>query len=189
MYYKFFWIIRGIIYKFFFGRFLLPSYLGKPVFIGGFKKIFIGKNVRIFPGARIECVSSGSITISDNVAIAQNVHITSGADLVIGRGSTILQNVMITNIDHDYTEIGVPILSQRDLISETVIGENCFIGFGAVIQAGTVLGAQCVVGANAVIRGKFEDFSVIVGVPGKVVKRYDLVDKIWKKTDSQGNFL
>lgn len=190
MFFKLFWIFRGLCYKLFLGSFLLPSYIGKPTYIGGFGKIYIGRNVRIFPNARMEAIGEdGRISIGNNVAIAQNVHITSASNLNIGNNSTILQNVMITNIDHEYTKIGQHILEQPHVISETDIGENCFIGFGAVIQAGTVLGKQCVVGANSVVRGKFPDFCVIVGVPAKIIKRYDITEQCWRKADRYGNFL
>jgi acetyltransferase-like isoleucine patch superfamily enzyme len=52
------------------------------------------------------------------------------------------------------------------------LGENCFIGAGAKLLAGTVLGRQCIVGANAVARGHFDDYSVITGIPGRVVSAY-----------------
>ncbi len=59
---------RAIIYKPFFGRFGFFSYLGKPIFIGGFKNIFIGNRVRIFPGARIEVIGdNASITFEGNI--------------------------------------------------------------------------------------------------------------------------
>lgn len=50
------------------------------------------------------------------------------------------------------------------------IGENCFIGCNTIILKGTVLGDGCVVGAGAVVSGRFENGSVIVGNPGKVIK-------------------
>ncbi|KIM06023.1 MAG: hypothetical protein KN64_00480 [Sulfurovum sp. AS07-7] len=34
MIFKIFWILRGLMYKPFFGKFTLPSYIGKPIFIG-----------------------------------------------------------------------------------------------------------------------------------------------------------
>ena len=190
MIFKIFWFLRGLFYKPFFGSYGLPSYIGKPVFIGNFKRIFIGKRVRIFPGARIEVLNdASSITFKDNISIGQNLHITSGGKLIIGSNTTIAENVYISNIDHSYQEIDVHILEQPNMIKETLIGENCFIGFGAVIQAGTILGKQCVVGANAVVRGGFPDNSVIVGVPAKVVKRYDQKLKAWRKTNAVGHFL
>jgi acetyltransferase-like isoleucine patch superfamily enzyme len=48
-----------------------------------------------------------------------------------------------------------------------------------VIQAGTILGEQCIVGAGAIVKGKFDDFSVIVGNPAKVIKQYDKKTKQW----------
>ena len=124
---KFFWILRAILYKPFFGKFGVVSYMGRPLFIKGSRKIFIGKNVRIFPNFRIETHKNGKIVIEDNVAIGQNVHITSASDLIIGTNSTILANTFITNIDHEYEQIGRHILDQPMKIRETKIGENCFL--------------------------------------------------------------
>lgn len=190
MIFKIFWILRGLLYKPFFGKFGLPSYIGKPIFIGNFKRIFIGKRVRIFPNARIEVIGNdASIVFEENISIGQNLHITSASQLIIGKNTTILESVMITNIDHDYQEIDKHILRQKHIVSETQIGENCFIGYGAVIQAGTILGRQCIVGANAVVRGTFPPYCVIVGVPAKIVKRYDEKSGVWKKTNNKGEFL
>ncbi|WP_448672243.1 acyltransferase [Sphingobacterium multivorum] len=179
---KLFWAVRAILYKFFFKKIEFPSYIGKPVFLHGVNKIAIGRRVRIFPNVRLEVHGDdSSLTIEDNVAIGQNVHITSGGNLIIGESTTILANVFITNIDHNYTEIDRHILEQEMLIKNTQIGENCFIGIGAAIQAGTILGRQCVVGANSVVRGVFPDYCVIVGVPARIVKRFNFDTQQWEK--------
>ncbi|NMM65095.1 acyltransferase [Clostridium sp. P21] len=180
---KYFWAIRAIIYKVRFKRIGNFSYIGKPVYLQGTKRVKIGNKVRIYPGVRIETHGvSGSIVIKDNVSIGQNFHITSSnSELVIGKDTTILGNAFITNIDHDYKQIGVHILEQDFLTKETKIGENCFIGYGAAIQAGTILGKQCIVGANSVVRGEFPDYCVIVGAPAKVVKRYNTATGTWEK--------
>lgn len=176
------WAMRGIAYKATFGKFGNVSYIGKPVSIVGAKKIFIGDKVRIYSGIRMEAANGGSIRIHDNCSIAQNVHITAdGEELSIGSGTTILGNSFITNLDHEYKEIGVPILKQKRTVKATQIGENCFIGMGACIQAGTVLGKQCVVGANAVVRGTYPDYCVIVGVPARVIKKYNPETGKWEK--------
>ncbi|MFA6275872.1 MAG: acyltransferase [Pedobacter sp.] len=189
MIYRVYWSIITLLYSPFFGKIKFPSYIGKPLLLKGINKIFLGKNVRIFPQVRMEVHGKDSkIQIDDDVAIAQNVHITSASNLVIGRATTILANVFITNIDHDYQEIGKHILKQKYLIKETTIGENCYIGIGACIQAGTILGKQCIVGANAVVRGEFPDYCVIVGIPAKIIKRYNPITEMWEKTTPDGEF-
>lgn len=186
------WFLRGLLLKPFFGEYRLPSYLGKPLFIGNFKRIFISKRVRIYPNSRMEVTDrKSSIIFKENISIGQNFHIISGGseNLVIGKNTTISANVFISNIEHNYQVIDKHIMSQAIKYKETRIGENCFIGYGSVLQAGTILGKQCVVGASSVVRGTFPDYSVIVGIPAKIIKRYNTVSKQWEKTNEKGDFL
>lgn len=92
-----------------------------------------------------------------------------------------MANSFITNIDHDYSEIDKHIMNQKFIIRHTSIGENCFIGMGAAIQAGTILGKQCIVGANAVVRGVYPDYCVIAGVPAKIIRKYNPESKKWER--------
>lgn len=178
---KYVWAIRAVIYKLFFGKIGKMSYIGKPIYIHNPRGIYINKKVRIYPGLRAETHNNGKILIEDDVSIGQNFHITtSKSNLIIGKSTTISGNVFVTNIDHDYKEIDKHILKQDFIEKETKIGENCFIGYGAAIQAGTILGKQCIVGAHSVVRGKFPDYSVIVGVPAKIIKKYNRQTKVWE---------
>lgn len=179
---KIFWAARAVLYKPFTGRVGSLSYIGKPVIWEHQKNIEIGNKVRIFPGSRMECIGKGRIIIEDDVSIGQNCHIISeDSDLVVGTKTTIASNVFITNTDHNYKDIGVHIMKQGRIPQKTTIGENCFIGYGVAIEAGTILGKQCIVGSNAVVRGTYPDYCVIVGVPGRVVKRYNKETGEWEK--------
>ena len=186
MLYKIFWGIITIFYAPFFKKISFPSYIGIPIFTLGLKRVSIGKRVRIFPGLRIETHQQGSIVFEDGISIGQNFHITSAgtSTLVIGENTTISGNVFVTNIDHDYQAIDQHILDQKMVVKPTQIGSNCFIGYGVAIQAGTILGKQCIVGAHSVVRGEFPDYSVIVGIPGRVVKQYNVETKQWEKIKS-----
>ena len=147
----------------------------------GTRQIFVMKKVRILPHLRAEVHGSGRLVISDNVRIGQNLHITCMSELVIGSGTIITSNVVITDIDHEYAAPHMSVIDQPLVLSTTRVGRNCFIGAGACIQAGTILGDGCIVGANAVVRGTFDDHSVIVGVPARVVKRYDPQTGAWER--------
>ena len=171
---KMFWCINLMIKRFRFEKIGRFSYMGPVTSLVGTRRITIGNRVRIYPGCRMETHDNGKIVIENDCSIAQNFHITSGkGTLIIGEGTTISGNVFVTNIDHEYRDINKHIMEQPIMCKETVIGEQCFIGYGAAIQAGTKLGKHCIVGTNAVVRGDYPDYSVIVGVPGKVIKRYN----------------
>lgn len=190
MIFRYIWFLKTL-----FIRFLIPnigpfSYVGGVIYVYGGWNVKIGNRVRIHPGLRIETHYGGVITIDRNVAIQQNFHITSAREnLIIGANTTILGNVFITNIDHDYKTISQHILDQEYVVKTTRIGENCYIGYGAAIQAGTILGKQCIIGANSVVRGVFPDYCVIVGAPAKIVKRYNVETKEWLRTDANGQFI
>lgn len=181
MIYKSFWMLRAILYKLFFGRIGRNSYLGRPLFIYGAKNIFIGNRVRIFPHSRMETHGDGRIIIEDNCGIGQRFHITAGGELIIKKNSLLVLDVMVTDIDHEYQDIDMPVADQPLNVAKTEIGENCFIGAGVKIQAGTILGRNCIVGSNSVLRGTYPSYSVIVGVPGRVIKHYNFETKKWER--------
>lgn len=169
----------GMIYPFRFRRFGKNSKIEKPDRIIGGKRIEIGRNVEILKHARMEVISrwgdeklDSSISIGDNTSIGQNFHVSSAGKLVIGKDVVISGNVLITNIEHEYERKNIRILEQGLKVRDVEIGDNCFIGYGAVIQAGVKMGKQCIIGSNAVVRNDVPDYSVVVGVPGKVVKNF-----------------
>ena len=179
---KLLWGIRAICWKPFTGMGI--GYVGKPIYVKRLRDLRIGKRVRIYTGLRTETVGNGKIEIGDNVSVGQNFHCSSCDEvLYIGDNVDILPNVCITNIEHNYTEIHKPINQQSLIVSHTEIGDYCCIGFGAVILAGVKLGKQCIVGANSVVRkGDYPDYSVLVGSPARVVKRYNPDTGLWEKT-------
>jgi len=179
---KYLWAARAIMYKLPFGHIGNLTYMGKPCFIEGMKNIYIGNCVRIFPGIRMEAIGTGQINIGNNVAIEQNVHITSyNGILDIGDNVTIAANTFITNLDHEYNDINKGVMDQGLIPGETHIGEGCFIVYGVAVQAGTVLGRHCIVGAGAVVRGIYPAYSVVAGVPARIIKQYNTKTKKWER--------
>ena len=183
---KLLWALRGLVYKPFFGNIGRFSYIGKPISIIGPKRIYIEDRVRIYPGVRMEAHEGSKIVIRNNTSIAQNVHIIADKEsLVVGESVTVSGGVFITNIDHEYKDMNKHVLEQGHIVRTTRIGNGSFIGYGAAIQAGTILGEHCVVGTNAVVRGTFPDRCVIVGVPGRIIKRYNSQMQKWERVDTE----
>ena len=101
--------------------------------------------------------------------------------MVIGENTTISANVFISNVNHSYEKIGQHVIEQDLVYKETVINENCFIGYGAVILPGTNLGKQCIVGANSVVKGIIPDQCVVAGNPAHIIKKYNKETMQWEK--------
>lgn len=88
----------------------------------------------------------------------------------IGEHATIASHVSILSgkHQHGYKEIGKPIQEQPGVYTKVMIGENCWIGNGAVIMAD--LGVQNVVAAGSVVTTATNDYDILAGNPAKVVK-------------------
>ena len=56
-------------------------------------------------------------------------------------------------------------------VTNTEIGENCFIGVSAMILPGVQIGNQVIIGASAVVSRNIPDGCIAVGNPAKVVRR------------------
>ncbi len=180
------WFIRTLFTKFIYGKVGRHSYIGKAMYIQKKKNLFIGDNVRIYPGMRAEMVKeTAKIRIGNNVSVGQGFHIVSyDGILKIGNNVTISGNVFISNVNHGYQDINVHSLEQELQYKSTVVGDFCFIGYGAVILPGTKLGKQCIVGANAVVNGEFPDYCVIAGNPARIIKTYNFSSEQWEKVQN-----
>ncbi|MHA7772287.1 gamma carbonic anhydrase family protein [Roseibium sp. M-1] len=78
-----------------------------------------------------------------------------------------------------HTDMGYPLtigsnctIGHKAILHGCTIGDNSLVGMGATILNGAVIGSNCIIGANALIaEGKeIPDNSLVVGVPGKIVK-------------------
>ncbi|MBE6509016.1 MAG: galactoside O-acetyltransferase [Methanobrevibacter sp.] len=110
-----------------------------------FDKIKIGNNV--FINSNCLAMARGGITIEDDVMIAGNVQLLSN--------------------NHDEYE--------RQILTceEIIIKKGAWIGAGATVLPGVSIGKYAIVGAGAIVTKDVPDYSVVVGIPAKVVKTLD----------------
>ena len=83
---------------------------------------------------------------------------------------------------HPLFSAEIPIQKQGVTRKGIIIGNDCWIGAKATILDGANIGDGCVVAAGAVVRGNFPPYSVIAGVPAKIIKSI-LYDKDLKEKE------
>jgi len=150
--------------------------------------IELGENVHIGYHARIEGVErwnnktfSPQIIFGDGASVQQNLHLTCANRVVIGANTAIAANVTITDIHHSYDDVEIPIEHQMIQVKEVIIGEDCKIYNNAVILPGVHIGKHVTIGANSVVNHDIPEYSVAVGNPANVVKKYNFETKEWIK--------
>lgn len=96
--------------------------------------------------------------------------------LIIGAGSNVQENTVIHSDPGFPVRIGVNCtIGHKAMIHGCTIGGGSLIGMGATVLNGAKIGAGCLIGAGALIpEGKeIPDGSLVVGMPGKVVRELD----------------
>lgn len=129
------------------------------------------------------------IILEEFVTIQQNCHLTCAKSIFIGKNTAIAANVTITDIHHPYVDIDLSIERQDIITSPVVIGEDCKIYNNTVILPGVTIGKHVTIGANSIVTRDLPDYSVAVGAPVKIVKRYCFEQERWRKTDEIGRFI
>lgn len=187
-------IVR-ILYKRNFAPMGASSFVCRPICMTT-RYLKMGHNIYIGPNARIEGVDKYNavtftpvIELSDGVTIQQNIHLTCANHVSIGANTAIAANVTITDIHHPYDDIEKSIDSQDIIVGEVVIGSDCKLYNNVVILPNVHIGKHVTVGANSVVCSDLPSYSVAVGMPAYIVKRYDFELHKWRKTDSKGNFI
>ncbi|MGO4213600.1 acyltransferase, partial [Terriglobus sp. YAF25] len=88
--------------------------------------------------------------------------------------------VYISDASHGVDPTKGPILDQNlSSRGEVRIGRSSFIGYRVCVMPGVVLGEHCVVGANAVVTKSFPAYSMVAGVPARLIRRYSFAEKRW----------
>lgn len=162
--------------------------LFKPIILCNPQYVFIGKNVSIRQGARIEVILSElnnripELRIGDNVNIEQNVHLVCHSRITIGRDVSITGNCAIVDVTHPYADINNPEkIGKRVLDDDSFveIGDGCFLGIGSLIMPNVRIGKYCVVGAHSVVTRDVPDYSIVIGNPARVARIYDRETNRW----------
>lgn len=120
------------------------------------------------------------IEFGNGVNMSDWVHIAAARQLKIGNGVLIGSKVLITDHSHGGTshELNPELLSIppniRPIVSKgnVVIGDNVWIGDGAIILADVTIGEGAIIGANSVVTKSVEPFSIYAGTPARQIARY-----------------
>lgn len=188
--------LKGLYYKSIFERFGHGSNIDNPLYLMGAKNISIGANSTIryktwlaalpLTGRRQERCQS---KIGNSCSIGHFNEIFATNSIVIEDGVLTADRVYIADNSHEYSDISLPIRIQpvRQLTS-VVIGAGSWIGVGACV-IGASIGKHCVIGANSVVTRDIPDYSVAVGAPAKVIKRYNFSTQRWERTNSNGQLI
>lgn len=124
------------------------------------------------------------IVIEDNCAIGPESVISAKNQVYIERDVLIAGAVLIMDHNHAYEDIKVPIVNQGITEGGRIrIGSGSYIAHGAAIlcpRGELSIGRNCVIAANSVVTRSIPDYSVVVGLPARIIRQYDPGTGTWR---------
>lgn len=127
----------------------------------------IGRRAKIGLGTSFS--SNRAVRIGDDFFCGRDCHF--GAPVDIGRDVMFASFVALVGGDHRIDGISVPIrLSGRETMKTICIGDDVWIGHGAIVLHGCSLGTGSVVAAGSVVTRDVPEYAIVAGSPARVLR-------------------
>ena len=119
------------------------------------------------------CINNavGDVTIGDYSRIG--IHCTVIGPVCIGHHVNLAQGITVTALNHNFEDTSKRIDEQGISTKPVVIGDDVWIGTNAVILPGVKIGTHSIVAAGAVVTKDVPEYSLVAGVPAKVIKKLE----------------
>lgn len=123
------------------------------------------------------------LILRDGCQIGRRCMISAQNRIEVGPKTLVSPSVLLMDHNHAFENVNVPIMEQGNTSGGTIrIEEGCWIGYGATIvcsRGELIVGKNSVIGANTTLSRSVPAYSVVVGNPGRVVRRFDPSEGQW----------
>lgn len=128
--------------------------------------IHCGENINIERNAYF----TPGLTIGDNSGVGINCEIYGPVS--IGKHVMMGPEVVVYTSGHSFDRTDIPMMEQGSTkVQPVTIGNDVWIGRRVMIMPGVNIGDGCVIGAGAVVTKDIPPYSVVGGVPARVIKQ------------------
>ena len=163
-----------------------------PFDVRGKRFIRISKGFTTGRGCRLEAYPidnrSATLFIGENVQLNDYVHITAMQKVVIGNNVLMASKIYISDCTHGFyggtgsdSSPDVAPIERGYEMAPVEIMENAWIGESVSILPGVSIGKGSIIGSNAVVSKSIPDYSIAVGIPARVIKKYNFDNKKWER--------
>jgi acetyltransferase-like isoleucine patch superfamily enzyme len=128
-----------------------------------------GRKVLIFPGCLLHWLEKTEF--GENVSLHDFCYIDAVGGVKIGDNARIAHNCSLISGQHRYDQPGRTIFDSDYTMAPIVLEDDVWLGAGVVILQGVTVGRGSVIAANAVVTKDVEPYSIMGGVPAKLLKK------------------
>tara|TARA_R110000803_G_scaffold210076_3_gene280974 strand:- start:1254 stop:1763 length:510 start_codon:yes stop_codon:yes gene_type:complete len=135
------------------------------------ENIQIGNNVYVGHDTILKGYYKNTMSIGDGTWIGQQCFFHSAGGITIGSNVGVGPGVKIMTSAHKDTNKEIPILHEELVFSCVIIEDDSDLGINSIILPGVTIKKGTQVGAGSVVTKTFPEYSVIAGVPAKLIRK------------------
>ena len=153
----------------------------------GWKNVRIGRDTILCEETLINAMNRETdditLAIGDHCFIGRRNYFNTGRDIRVGDYCLTANDCQFLGSDHNIESPFVPYLVSGAVTDKSIVlGPNCWLGQGATLLKGVSIGYGSVIGARTVVTANVPPLSIVVGHPGRIVKRFSLPRQTWVLT-------
>lgn len=118
-----------------------------------------------FADSGFRLIQGQNLKFGKNVSLGHDNHFWCFNKIYVGAFTQTAKDLLLISGSHR--------LGNFEAISgaeqEIRVGPGCWVGARVTILGGSIIGKGCIIAAGAVVKGSYPDFSIIGGVPAKVI--------------------
>ncbi len=127
-----------------------------------------GENISIHEGVRFRNIHR--LKVGSNCEIGVDNFLQAGGGITLGERVMLGPGVKIWSVNHNFSDLDMPINQQGYLEEAVNIGDGCWLGANVFVFPGVSLPEGCVVSAGSVVAKKrYPAFSILAGYPARVI--------------------
>jgi len=158
-------------------------FFGSSVQFIGTKNIKIGENVTLSDNLWINANlrdNKTRVIIGNNSHIGRDNFFTVGARLEVGDYFMSSIGCSLISAGHNFDDPLKPHLISGETVNDSIsIGCSVFMGAYSKVLGNVTIGHGVIIGANSFVLDDIPPFSMVIGNPARIIKRYSFKQKEW----------
>ena len=133
------------------------------------RRMTFGTRVEVEHDVYLKLVTDeASLTVGDHTFIGRGCELDVARNITIGSHTLLAPNVFITDHTHHHAR-GTTLDAQGIATADVIIGNDVWIGTGAIVLHGVTIGDGAIVGAGSVVTADVAPNTIVAGVPARVI--------------------
>lgn len=140
-------------------------------------RLSIGEGAMLEPGCWLTLAPEASISVGAGTFLNRGTMLAANERIEIGNHVMLANHCFVGDASHRFNDPDLPVTWQGFTSKgPTVIGDNCWLGYGVVVTGGVTIGERSVIGAGSVVTRDIPPRTIAMGSPAEPLREIEFIE-------------